>query len=185
MEHTTVYDSKFSINESDREYEYQGELTRLLDKLDTDFDQNTINQIVLWKVNRFAKIDNITLDLINSIDTESTIIDIDKTKIILTNLLKTKGIQLPMASTILRFKNNNIYQIIDQRVYRIITKEEKLKLSTYQNDKNIKEQIDLYISYLENLRAVCIKLNIPFNQSDRIFYMADKRINKDIRLDNY
>lgn len=40
---------------------------------------------------------------------------------ILRKLLMTPGIRLPMASTILRFKNPNVYQIIDQRAYRFLT----------------------------------------------------------------
>jgi hypothetical protein len=90
-----------------------------------------------------------------------------------------------MASTILRFRNKNIYQIIDQRVYRIIYKDEKLKLKTHPSDKNVSDQIELYFKYLRDLKVVCEKLEIPFDKSDRILFMADKRINKDFSLDNY
>jgi hypothetical protein len=112
-------------------------------------------------------------------------LDIEKTRKLLITLIQKKGIQLPMASTILRFKNKNIYQIIDQRVYRIIYKGEKLKLKTHPNDKNLNDQIELYIKYLHDLTKVCKELSIPFDKSDRILFMADKRINKDISLDNY
>lgn len=36
------------------DYKYQKELTENLDKLDGDFSQNILNEIVLWKVNRYA-----------------------------------------------------------------------------------------------------------------------------------
>ncbi|HNW54161.1 MAG TPA: hypothetical protein PKN21_07825, partial [Bacteroidales bacterium] len=104
---------------------------------------------------------------------------------ILKALLQTKGIQLPMASTILRFRNKNVYQIIDQRVYRIINSDKKLKLNLYQNDKNLAEQVELYLNYLSDLRIFCSKQNKPFENIDRILFMADKRINKEIPLDNY
>ena len=90
-----------------------------------------MNEIVLWKVNRYAEFDESLIELINSIDKDETKIDIDKTKQILKGLLKTNGVQLAMASTILRYRNPNIYQIIDQRVYRVIYENQILELNTY------------------------------------------------------
>ncbi|MBI9038202.1 MAG: hypothetical protein JEY97_08735 [Bacteroidales bacterium] len=111
--------------------------------------------------------------------------NIDKTKLILRGLLKTHGVQLAMASTILRFRNPKIYQIIDQRVYRIIYPNRELKLNTYLSEKNLNYQIELYLKYLTDLKKVCFDLNIPFDKSDRILFMADRRINKEHRLKNY
>jgi hypothetical protein len=181
----TVFDDDFQIALEDHEFEYQKGLTAELDNTTSIFDQGIINEIILWKINRYAKIDNDALKLINEIDIHSTILDIEKTRIILRTLIQKKGIQLPMASTILRFRNRNIYQIIDQRVYRIIYKGEKLKLKTHPSDKNLEAQIDLYLQYLKDLSDVCVKLDIPFNMADRILYMADKRINKELPIDNY
>lgn len=185
MIHKTVFDTDFQIVPADQEFDYQSDLTSKLDNGEAVFDQNIINEIVLWKINRYAIIDNDTLKLLNEIDTKATKIDTEKTRKILKTLIQKKGIQLPMASTILRFKNKNIYQIIDQRVYRIIYKDKKLKLKTHPNDKNLNDQIDLYFQYLKDLTDVCEKFKIPFHKSDRILFMADKRINKDIPLDNY
>jgi hypothetical protein len=56
----------------------------------------------------------------------------------------------------LRFRNN-IYQIIDQRVYRIIYEGQTLKLKTYPSEKNINEQIDIYLKYLLDLRKIFVK----------------------------
>lgn len=183
--HKTVFDDAFQLEKGDQEFDYQKDLTAKLDKTTTLFDQKIINEIVLWKVNRYASVDNDTLELLNDIDPKATELDTEKTRKLLKNLIQKKGIQLAMASTILRFKNKNIYQIIDQRVYRIIYKDKKLKLKTHPNEKNLNEQIDLYFQYLQDLKNVCIKLKIPFDNSDRILFMADKRINKDILLDNY
>ena len=183
--HKTVFDNDFSLEKADEVYSYQPALTNKLDKFDKPFDQQTINEIVLWKVNRFALISDQTLELLNKIDPKSTEIDIDLTTKILKALLQTKGIQLPMASTILRFRNKNVYQIIDQRVYRIINSDKKLKLNLYQNDKNLAEQVELYLNYLSGLRIFCSKQNKPFEKIDRFLFMADKRINKKIPLDNY
>jgi hypothetical protein len=173
--HKTVFDTEFKKEDAYNSYEYQKDLTTKLDTVSTAFDQNTINEIVLWKVNRYANIDINTLNLINTIDINSNQIDIEKTENILKALLRTKGIRLPMASTILRFKNKNIYQIIDQRVYRIIYKEKKLLLKnlkpeTLFNDSDLNQQIELYLQYLKDLKTVCEKLEIDF-ENLIVFYI--------------
>jgi len=84
-----------------------------------------------------------------------------------------------MASTILRFKNKRLYQIIDQRVYRIIYGK------TLKLPRSVDDQITLYFEYLEKLREICKLLEIRFESSDRILYNADKRVNKCIKLENY
>ena len=48
-------------------YSYQTKLTSKLDNLNSDFTQEIINEIVLWKVNRFAYVDNGILNLLNQI----------------------------------------------------------------------------------------------------------------------
>ena len=103
-------------------YNYQSDLTSKLDKLDTDFNQEIINEIVLWKVNRYAAVDNETLNLINQIKKDDTQINPELTGAILLRLLskEQKGFRLAMASTVLRFRNPKIYQIIDQRVFRFL-----------------------------------------------------------------
>lgn len=166
-----------NINLENYDYNFQEDLTKDLDLLNWDFDQDLINQIVLWKVNRYAKIDNETLELLNKINKEDDNINETFLTDLLEKLLNTKWIKLPMASTILRFKNPNIFQIIDQRVYRFIYWEE-LKLSWIKNDKAIK----LYLSYIKDLKDVCKKYKIDFSLSDRILYALDKKINKHIKI---
>lgn len=183
--HKTIYDHEFTVVSEDHKFEYQKELTTKLDEFKEDFDQNILNEIVLWKVNRYALFSNDLISQINSIDPNDAMIDKQKASEILFCLLKTRGIQLPMASTILRYRNPNLFQIIDQRVFRIIYPKETLKLSNYNSDKNIRSQIDLYLKYLKDLQDVCVKLEIPFEKSDRILFMADRRINKEHKLNNY
>lgn len=163
-------------------YSYQNELTAKLDGLDTDFDQETINEIVLWKVNRYAAIDNDTLNLINQINKSDTQLNPELTGAILLRLLgkEQKGIRLAMASTILRFKNPTIYQIIDQRVFRFLYGRE-LKYS----ETNINEQITLYLDYLQRLKEVCSEHNVDFAIADRVFYSMDKIYNPTETLNGY
>src|SRR5690606_10176275 len=170
----TVYDLKLTEQElSNDNYKFQPELTSILDNIEDDFDQSIINQIVLWKVNRYSQLNESTLLLLNQIDKHDLILNTDITEEILRNLLSTKGVQLAMASNILRFKNPNIYQIIDQRVYRLIYGKIMPKYFS-----SIDIQIELYLEYLEKLRAVCNHKQIDFILSDRILYDLDKKHNK-------
>ena len=176
-EHKTISDIKIQLSEYN--YEYQSELTKKLDSISGNFNQSIINEIILWKVNRYAKIEDDTLIYLNQIKKSDRKIDISLTSKILEKLLLTKGIRLPIASSILRYKNSSIYQIIDQRVYRLINDCE-LKLPS-----SIKNQIDLYLTYLAKLREICKNKNIPFKDADRILYEIDKKVNKKIKLKNY
>jgi hypothetical protein len=49
--------SNLILNDDDflnLEYNFQPELTSKLDEIDSDFTQEIINEIVLWKVNRYS-----------------------------------------------------------------------------------------------------------------------------------
>ncbi len=161
------------------DYTYQSLLTPELDDLEGDFNQDIINEIVLWKVNRYAQIKPETLAHLNRIKKEDEVLDEELTRKILIELLGKahKGIRLAMASTILRFKNPNLYQIIDQRVYRFIYgKELVYKVS------DVDKQIEIYFEYLKKLHEVCEDKNIKFSEADRILYMMDKKHNSKIKL---
>lgn len=159
------------------DYDFQQDLTKQLDLIDWDFTQDIINQIVLWKVNRYAEINTNTFESLNKINKQEDQFSNHLIRELLENLISIKWIKLPIASTILRFKNPNIFQIIDQRVYRIIYWKE-LILSWLKNN----EIIDLYLLYLKDLREKCNKYNIDFALSDRILYLLDKKVNKKVRI---
>jgi hypothetical protein len=161
------------------EYKYQPYLTKKLDNLTEDFSQEIINEIVLWKVNRYALISNEGLNLLNQIKHTDVEINHNVTREVLKELLGSNGVRLAMASTILRFKNPNIYQIIDQRAYRIIYgKDLKYSLS------NIDNQIEVYLNYLDLLKEKCNEYDIDFKLSDRILYALDKKeeFNKSLNI---
>jgi len=184
----TIFHPDFSLSESDHQFTYQSEMTQKLDSVAQEpVSQAWINEIVLWKVNRYAAVNDQTLELISRIDPKSQTLDILLTQTVLKALLSTKGVKLPMASAILRFRNPATYQIIDQRVYRIIY-EGKTYQSFTQACKGkdwIEKQTAAYIEYLADLRQVCDRLGIAFELADRVLYMADKRVNGDVKLDNY
>lgn len=156
---------------------YQPKLTPHLDDYDDDFNASIVNEIILWKVNRYAELSITTMNLLNSISRYDTELDPILTAKVLTALLETKGIRLPMASTFLRFKNPNLYQIIDQRVYRFVYKGNTVKYPT-----KVSDQVSFYLQYLEHLRRACCDVDVPFCEADLIFYMADKHMNAGINI---
>ena len=146
------------------------------------FNQSMINKIVLFKVNRYAEISNQILDELNRINPKTRNIDKKLSRSVLHGLLMQKGVRLAMASTILRFKNPNIYQIIDQRVYRLIYGE-KLNLSSSKSKKQHNIQIDLYFDYLDKLNQLSKDYGYNFSDIDRTFFHADRKYNKNFKLD--
>ena len=155
-------------------YKYQKELTSKLDAIQGAFTQDIVNEIVLWKVNRYAQLSEKCLGLLNTITNES---DWEKeTNGILEQLLITPGIRLPMASTILRFKAPLVYQIFDQRVYRYLYGTE------YNSTVSVEKQIQDYKDYIRLLKEKCDLYHIPFVDADRILYLADKEHNKELKI---
>lgn len=102
------------------EYDYHPELTAELDELEADeFDHEILYKIVLWKLSRFPYVtDEVVGELKGIADIETG--KHQEARGILKKLLRTPGIALPMASTIVRFINPNTFQIIDDRAYRVL-----------------------------------------------------------------
>lgn len=157
------------------EFKYQKELTEKLDTKKDDFTYETVLEIVLWKTNRFADIDP---DLILKINELRVNFNEALADYILIKLLESKGFDLPMASTFLRFINPNYFQIIDQRVYRLVYGE-NLNIPFSQPQK-----IELYKKYLIDLKQVCFEYEISFSESDRILNLLDQHpeVNKEQKI---
>lgn len=177
-----IIKTKDELCPDDFKYGYNPDLTKALDGIDDDFDQKIINMIALWKVNRYAYIPEDVMASLNEIRNDTEIKDHHGE--LLKRLLDCKGVQLPMASTFLRFRNPSLFQIIDQHVYRLLTGTE-LSLSVFPSQKNKNTICETYFNYLRMLRAKCKELEIPFEDADRILYNADRRINKGVKLSNY
>jgi thermostable 8-oxoguanine DNA glycosylase len=175
-------EDKRELHEEDFKFDFNPDLTNELDNIKGDFDENIINKIALWKLNRFPRLTDELIRRLNKIGYDEG--HKEEHKKLLIDLLGCSGVQLPMASTFLRFKNPKLFQIIDQHAYRLLTGDElSLPLSNSQSNK---EKIcQFYFRYLEDLEKKCKELEIPFEKADRILYQADKRINKDVKLKNY
>ena len=176
--------TKGDVRPEDYESAYQEDLTKRLDAEDGDFDQAIINEITLWKVSRYPIIKPEILAELNEIKRTDTSFDEEKVRKLIIGLLECNGVQMPMASTYLRFKNPDLFQIIDQRVYRVIYGD-ILKLPGSYNPTNREKIVSIYFKYLRDLRTKCKELDIPFSQSDRILFNTDSRVNKKVTLQNY
>lgn len=159
------------------EYDYHPELTTELDNLKPDsIDREMLYKIVLWKLSRFPYISDTLMIKLR----ELGVIEPERYKDarpIIRELLKTSGIALPMASTILRFINPKSFQIIDDRTFRVLFPGEP-KYPTKPNkviDGYVERSIDIYFKYLDRLHEISSE-KLPFHQADRILYQLDKKL---------
>ena len=93
-------------------------------------NSDIINSIVLWKINRQVNVDT---ELFLSIKKLNISHDLFKAKekeveSVVMGLLKTTGIKIAMASTILKMFYPETFPIIDQRAYRELYKKHCKKL---------------------------------------------------------
>ncbi len=156
-----------------RRYEYQPALTERLDRLgDEDFTQRSIDEIVLWKVNRYVAAHEELLSKLNGLKSLLNGEHRQGDKV-LDMLLQTHGVDLAMASSLLRFRNPTVFQIIDQHAYRaIFGRDYPLHTSTPTSRK-----IAVYFDYLDKLIELCQAKELEFPKIDRLLYIFDKEIN--------
>ena len=160
-----------------KDYNYQKALTPHLDKQDWVFSEVKLLEIALWKVNRYINVSDDLIDLLNRVKADPSHENATQA---LEFMLADEcfGIDLPMASTMLRFASPKHFQIVDQRVFRFIMPSDmvlNLRLG-------IDQKIALYFDYLERFRSVTQRYSIEFEKSDRILYLLDKRNNKDLPI---
>ncbi|MGA8367896.1 MAG: hypothetical protein WB716_11325 [Candidatus Acidiferrales bacterium] len=154
-------------------YKYQPDLTAKLDALETlQFTQALINEIVLWKNNKLAQFSD---ELLRSIENVKELHrgEHQNAESLIDSLLIVHGVGLPMASTLLRFRNPSAFQIIDRHAYRAVYGS---KFPIYPSMPR-KKQIDIYFDYLHDLITLCDQKKIKFETIDRVLYQFDKDIN--------
>jgi thermostable 8-oxoguanine DNA glycosylase len=154
-------------------YRYQPILTRKLDHLEgVSFTPELLNEIVLWKVDRYVSLNR---DQLFGIDALRNLKpgEHDKARSVLEGLLDVHGVDLPMASTFLRFRNPSVFQIIDRHAFRALYGQDyKLYPQTA-----LKKKIEVYFAYLDDLRRLCDAKDLDFNTVDRVLYVFDKETN--------
>lgn len=156
-----------------RQYQYQPALTNRLDNLsDIDFSQPLINEIVLWKVNRHVTVSPEILRVIENVRNIQAGHH-KEARGTLEVLLKLRGVDLPMASTFLRFRNPRVFQIIDRHAYRaVFGRKYALNMTS-----PIELKISTYFDYIDKLIELCNARGFDFHTIDRLLYQFDKKMN--------
>ncbi len=154
-------------------YEYQPSLTGRLDNIgNSEFTQRTIDEIVLWKLNRYVAAGAELLSELNAL-TKLSPGEHRRGEETLRLLLETHGADLAMASTVLRFRNPAVFQIIDRHAYRALCgKDYSLHAGSPANRKVV-----AYFDYIDNLRELCKAKALHFQDIDRLLYIFDKETN--------
>lgn len=149
---------------------------RISNVQEKDYQENRdiINEIVLWKMNRRPSITEELIDAIlglNNISTPLQAVESSQTGMVLEQLLQTKGIQLPMASTILHFYYPDVYPIIDQRAYR-----ELYGIDYPKTMIKVSSLVENYRNYIRDCHEYqqenCPE--IAFSLIDKVLYQLDK-----------
>ena len=141
---TPVRASDFTGDLSDflKDYTYQPKLTTKLDDLvGVSLTTELLNEIVLWKINRYVSLKG---DQLQRIDALSNLKpgEHGQAGSILEELLGAHSVDLPMASTFLRFRNPSVFQIIDRHAYRALYgRDYKLYTQT-----PLKKKIEVYFA---------------------------------------
>ena len=149
---------------------------RISNVKEKDYRENRdiINEIVLWKMNRSPSITEELIDAIlglNNIATPLQAVASNQPETVLEQLLQTKGIQLPMASTILHFYYPEVYPIIDQRAYR-----ELYGIDYPKTMIKVSSLVEIYMNYIRDCydyqQKNCPELS--FSLIDKVLYQMDK-----------
>jgi hypothetical protein len=174
MKVKTVHEHTGRLTALLRAYRYQPDLTAILDCLKGEIDEARVNEIVLWKVNRYASLRSATLSSLNDLRSLRGGSHRKGEPCLRLLLGEQMGVRLPMASTFLRFRNPRAFQIIDRRAYRALY---GTKLPSFSRAK-IDSAVHMYFRYIDDLRALARKRMVRFQDLDRILYVFDKTENK-------
>jgi hypothetical protein len=102
----TAQNYKGDLSRFASSYKYQPVLTRHLDNLpDEPFSQEVVNEIVLWKVNRYVRLPQDVRDCLYALRTFRPRQHRGAEQVV-RMLLQCHGIDLPMASTFLAFSKS-------------------------------------------------------------------------------
>ncbi|VVD29246.1 conserved protein of unknown function [Paraburkholderia dioscoreae] len=163
-------------------YSYLPELTAKLDNRakGTGVGRLELYEMVLWKLSRFPHIDDELLARIGEVDSIEPGKHRDA-KCLLAELLRCKGVRLPVASTLLRFANPETFQVIDERALRVLLPNDRVPAPVpgSRSKAYLVRCCELYFRYLDELRTICSEA-LPFRLADRALYQLDKELGNKI-----
>jgi thermostable 8-oxoguanine DNA glycosylase len=134
--------------------------------------QETVNEIVLWKVSRYVQLPKKLRDSLYALRVLSPR-DHRQAERVLLDLLDCHGVDLAMASTFLRFQNADAFQIIDRHAYRAVFGE---RFPVHSKTPS-RTKVSVYFKYLDSLHSLAAARRVAFRELDRILYMFDKEHN--------
>ncbi|MCG7983363.1 MAG: hypothetical protein JAY90_11525 [Candidatus Thiodiazotropha lotti] len=131
-----------------------------------------LRRVALWKIDRILDIPEGTIrNLSKLVQTNPLSHRSQESRDILQELTDCPGVWYPMASAILKFLRPDIFPIIDVRAYRAL-KGKRLYPRSYS--------VDLYLDYVDELKDIASKTNIPFHEVDQQLYCFDREFNQAI-----
>ncbi len=135
----------------------------------SDIQMDDIRRIALWKYDRIIEIDDMfCTQLYHVASKEKISIEHKEAQEIIAKLVSSEGVGFPLASTILKFINPDVFPIIDVRAYRAIYGK-KINYSQY----NLK----IYVEYAKRIYAIRDRLQISLSEVDERLYEFDKKYN--------
>jgi len=164
----------FSVEEDHLNYNftYHLEEKKNIQKSLTDnkkIELNDLRRIALWKYDRIIDVEDCVLENLFDVAT-SVNVTIDDIKVhdAIKQLTSCEGVGFPLASSILKFINPDVFPIIDIRAYRAIYGKK-----IYSSQYNIKK----YVDYTKQIYQIRDKFDIPLEEVDERLYMFDKQHN--------
>lgn len=164
----------FDVKKDSLDYEYSyhiNEKKRIKEKINNQriITVDDLRRIALWKYDRIIEVDDEFLFYLYSvISPEGVCIDDKKVQEVISRLVECEGVGFPLASTILKFINPDVFPIIDVRAYRAIYGR-KIYYSQYN--------LERYIEYTKIIYRIKEELGLPLSEVDERLYVFDKEHN--------
>ena len=135
----------------------------------SDIQMDDIRRIALWKYDRIIDIDDLFCkQLYNTVSRENVSIEDKEVQEMIERLISFEGVGFPLASTILKFINPDVFPIIDVRAYRALYGK-KINYGQYS--------LKTYIDYTKRIYAIRDKFQISLSEVDEKLYEFDKKYN--------
>lgn len=155
---------------------YEGIISRIQKSngCSTQENQDILNEIMLWKTNRIITVSDEIIKTIIGWEFQYPLEAARNEGVhdIFQELLGAKGVQAPLASTILKMYHPHLFPIIDQRAYREIYNKEFPKF--YSKDA-YSRYADMYVKYVIDCyyyqQEKCP--DIKFCDLDKLLYQLD------------
>ncbi len=165
-------DFEYTYNKEEKE-SLRDNLKKKRGKKKPDINRGDLRRVALWKINRVLEISKETIKKLNKLASMKEVsIDDPFVKDLIGDLLDSDGVDLPMASTILKFVRPDIFPIIDVRAYRALTGRRP-----YFRDWSLSSKYTRYVEYTKRLKEIAKKRGKLLEKIDEQLYEFDREHN--------